>query len=144
MTHKHATCRTRSSALHKDTRLGVRSSVCGSWFPLAKSLPSPISAARAAAKALFDRLSGTMDLSDFPTPYIAAVPSLRFSARTGSAFWPGQCRDLPVPVQKACTRAVVLGPRRVRWRLVDNAPTDVAFRTGESVGTLMLDLFAAQ
>ena len=80
---------------------------------------------------------------DFSGPYIigyGSSPSRRGPARYCGA---GQTRDLPVPVQGACTHARFYdhaGSAGAR----DGAPADVAFRGGDSVGTRDQFSIAAQ
>jgi hypothetical protein len=66
-------CRIRTNACCKSPRLCVRNLVCESGFPLVNPLPSTTSADRGAPPPLFGSFLGTMRLSDFPRPFIAAV-----------------------------------------------------------------------
>lgn len=112
-------------------RLCVRLWGCSREFPSARPLPSTSSAAPGAPGALFGGFLGTMSLSDFPIPYITAVPS-QFSVRTQ---WPslGRSRDLPVPAQNACRRAKVLRPRRSRRPLASSATVDAVPAVAKNV-----------
>src|SRR5580692_475223 len=81
-----AACRTRSSALGVLSRPGVRSALHSGEFPLASSLPSLASAA--GPSAVFREFVGTVELSDFPRPFVIGFrPS---TSRHGLQFSPLQ------------------------------------------------------
>ena len=78
---------------------------------MVRLLGSTSSANDGAPSSLFKRFTATISLSDFPSPYIAAV-LLPDSQRGPWTIIQGQRRDLPAPVWVTSVRAQGLGTTR--------------------------------
>ena len=133
MTHKHSALRTRSSPDCVFTRLCVRNTPSSRRLPLASPLPSTLSAA--LSRALFESFAGTMELSDFPRPFISTVCPSCFVPRSAKPFR-RRTRDLPVPKHDASLRARGLRSRGALTSLATNSSFNVAFHRSWSVSAL--------
>ena len=105
----------------------VRNLVCRSGFPLVSPLPSTPSADRGAPPPLFGSFLGTMKLSDFPRPFIAAV--LPEDSQRGPCLTTSRPNMGP-PGSRAKSLRTCSGSLTTQGPIVsrDNDTTSVAFR----------------
>jgi hypothetical protein len=111
----------------------VRRTLHSNEFPVASPLPSTASAARVAA--LFGDFVGTMELSDFPRPFIIGVV-LRLPDALCRSCCAAQSRGISRFPHKVCPyMRQVSRPRGVLQRLAMAAPQMLPSAFLQSVGT---------
>ena len=120
-----AAWRTRSSALVALSRHCVRRALRSTEFPLASSLPSTASAT--ADAALFGGFAGTMELSDFPRPFVIGFV-LRLPDALCRMLHDREPWDLPVPAQGVSIHAPGLATARGPSAPCHGGTAGVAFR----------------